>query len=250
MTHRTLLVDDEPLARKRLRRLLAAHPEVDIVGEAGDGEEALREVARLAPDLLFLDVQMPGLTGFEVLTRLASRPAIVFVTAFDEFAVRAFEEEAVDYLLKPVEAPRLARALARLGTAAARAADDARLERLLAAVERNQAAPRKIPVRQGPKVTLVDPATVVFARAEDKYTVLYTPDGEHVVDRTIEELERTLDPATFLRIHRSAIVNTAFVRDLTSVDGGRFLVTLTDHRGTTLYASRAGARLLRERLGF
>jgi len=80
--------------------------------------------------------------------------------------------------------------------------------------------------------------------------VLYTPDGEHVVDRTIEELERTLDPATFLRIHRSAIVNTAFVRDLTSVDGGRFLVTLTDHRGTTLYASRAGARLLRERLGF
>ena len=137
-----------------------------------------------------------------------------------------------------------------MGTAAARTADDERLERLLAAVERGQAAARKIPVRQGPKVTLVDPATVVFARAEDKYTVLYTPDGEHVVDRTIEELERTLDPTTFLRIHRSAIVNTAFVRDLTSVDGGRFLVTLTDRRGTTLYASRAGAKLLRERLGF
>ncbi len=246
MTWRALLIDDEPLARRQLRRLLAAHPEVAIVGEAGDGEAAVRAIASLAPDLIFLDVQMPGLTGFDVLARLARRPAVIFVTAHDKFALNAFDAHAIDYLLKPVEPARLARAIARLPTA--RDVTDPRLDRLLEAVARAQASARRIPVRRGTKVTLVDPAAAVFFRAEDKYTVLYTAGEEHVLDRTIDELERTLDPQTFVRIHRSTLVNITFVRDLTSLEGGRYLVTLTDPRKTQLHASRAGARLLRERL--
>jgi DNA-binding LytR/AlgR family response regulator len=177
---------------------------------------------------------------------------VIFVTAHDEFAVRAFEEQALDYLLKPVEPARLARALARAagnGTGT-RAADEQRLERLLDAVARTRTPPRRLAVRRGAKVTLVEPQSIIFCRAEDKYAVLYTADGEHLADLTIEELEQTLDPATFLRIHRSAIVNLGLVRDLTTMEGGRFLVTLKDAAGTQLYASRSGARALRERLGF
>jgi len=254
VTVRAVIVDDEPLARMRLRRLLAEHPSIDVAGEAGDGEAACRLIAEQAPDLVFLDVQMPGLSGFDVLARLDTRPRVVFVTAHDEFAVRAFEEQALDYLLKPVEPARLARALARLTGAEAAAAagriEDERLTRLLDAVERRSTGPRRLAVRRGPKVILVEPASILFCRAEDKYTVLYTADGEHILDRTIEDLEQTLDPSTFLRIHRSVIVNLACVRDLTAVEGGRFVVSLKDAPGTTLHASRAGAKLLREKLGF
>ena len=250
MTRRAVLVDDEPLARTRLRRLLLDHGGIEIAGEAGDGETACRMIDELRPDLVFLDVQMPGLSGFDVLARLRERPAVIFVTAHDEFAVRAFEEQALDYLLKPVEPARLKRALARTATESrASAGTDDRLDRLLQAIDRSK-APQRIAVRRGAKVLLVEPAAIVFCRAEDKYTVLYTAEGEHVVDRTIEELERSLDPATFVRIHRSAIVNLTFVKDLTAVDGGRFLVTLTAPPGSQLHASRAGARMLREKFGF
>lgn len=252
MTLRTLVVDDEPLARKRLIKLLARHREVEIVGEAAHGQQACERIEALAPDLVFLDIQMPGLSGFDVLAQLTCRPRIIFVTAHDEFAVRAFEEQALDYLLKPVEPERLARALARLAdaaTPASSAAMDPRLDRLLEAVERARPVVRRIPVRAGTRITLVDVASAVLFRAEDKYTVLYTTEAEHVLDRTIDELARTLDPDVFLRIHRSAIVNVNFVRDLTSVEGGRFLVTMSDSRGTRLQASRSGARTLRDKLG-
>lgn len=248
---RAVLVDDEPLARKRLRRLLADHGGVEVAGEAGDGEAACRLIAEVKPDLVFLDVQMPGMSGFDVLTRLRERPNVIFVTAHDEFAVRAFEEQALDYLLKPVEPARLERALARVAAGArAPAENDERFERLLQAIDRAKTPPQRIAVRRGAKVMLVEPSAIVFCRAEDKYTVLYTADGEHVVDRTIEELERTLDPAAFLRIHRSAIVNLAFVKDLTAIDGGRFLVSLTAPPGAEIHASRAGAKLLRDKFGF
>ena len=254
MTIRAVIVDDEPLARTRLRRLLAEHPAIDVAGEAGDGEAACRLIAELSPDLVFLDVQMPGLSGFDVLARLDSRPRVIFITAHDEFAVRAFEEQAVDYLLKPVEPARLERALARVTGGDRQAAggriEEERLARLLEAVERRSSGPRRIAVRRGPKVILVEPASILFCRAEDKYTVLYTADGEHILDWTVEELEQTLDPSTFVRIHRSVLVNLACVRDLTALEGGRFVVSLKDAPGTTLYASRAGAKLLREKLGF
>lgn len=251
MTTRAVLVDDEPLARRRLRRLLTEHGGIDIAGEAGDGVAACRLIAELEPELLFLDVHMPGMSGFDVLARLPRRPSVIFVTAYDEFAVRAFEEQALDYLLKPVEPARLARALARLSAGAGvAAAHDARLERLLQAISRGQAPAERIAVRRGSKVILVEPSAIVFCRAEDKYTVLYTADGEHIIDRTIDELQRTLDPASFLRIHRGALVNLAFVQHLTAVEGGRFLVSLTAPPGAQLYASRAGAKLLRDKFGF
>jgi two-component system LytT family response regulator len=194
---------------------------------------------------------MPGLTGFEVLAHLRVRPRVIFITAHDEFAVRAFEEQAIDYLLKPVEPNRLERALARIKDDVGRpsTASD-QIERLLQAVGRVTPSVRRIPVRTGARVTLVEPAAIIFCRAEDKYAVLYTAEGEHIVDRTLDELEKSLDPGSFLRVHRSTLVNLAFVRDLTAIEGGRFVITLKDAAGSQVYASRAGARALRERLGF
>ena len=249
MTIRAVVVDDEPLARKRLRQLLDAHPEVTIVGEAADGATACRLIEEVRPDVVFLDVQMPGLTGFDVLARLTARPRIIFITAHDEFAVRAFEEQAVDYLLKPVEPERLERALARVAPSAGAPGDD-RLDRLLQTLERRGSRVQRIPVRSGAKVTLIEPASIMYCRAEDKYAVIYTATGEHVADRTIDELEGTLDPELFLRVHRSTIVNLSLVRDLTALEGGRFVIVLKDGAGTQLYASRAGAKALRARLGF
>ena len=248
MSLRAVIVDDEPLARKRLRRLLEAHPSVAVIGEAADGETACRVIEETRPDLVFLDVQMPGLTGFDVLARLDTRPRIIFITAHDQFAVRAFEEQAVDYLLKPVEPARLERALARVAPPAQKS-DDERLDRLLEAVERRRPAFRRIPVRTGARIALVEPSAIIFCRAEDKYAVIYTANGEHVADRTIEELERTLDPEKFLRVHRSTIVNLEFVQELTVIEGGRFVIQLKDASHTQVYASRAGAKALRDRLG-
>jgi two-component system LytT family response regulator len=247
---RTILVDDEPLARKRLARLLSEHPSIEIVGEAANGDDACALVERITPDLIFLDVQMPGASGFDVLSRLVHRPQVIFVTAHDEFAVRAFEEQALDYLLKPVEPKRLARALERLRPTGSPSPADERLERLLAVVERATPTVRRIPVRKGPKVVLVEPASIIFCRAEDKYAVIYTGDGEHVVDKTIDELAATLDPSTFIRVHRSTLVNLAFVRDLTSIEGGRYVIALKAPAGAQIFASRAGAKALRDRLGF
>ena len=248
MSTRTCIVDDEPLARKRLRRLLSAHPTIEIVGEASDGESARRVIDTLAPALVFLDIQMPGLSGLEVVARLEHRPQIIFVTAYDEFAVRAFEERALDYLLKPVEPERLARALSRVEEGARAPADDPRLSQLIESLARSKPEYRKIPVRQGAKIILVDTSAAVFFRAEDKYTVLYTAAAEHILDRTIDELESTLDPDVFLRIHRSVIVNINCVRDLTAIEGGRYTVSVADERGSTLVASRSGVKVLRDRL--
>ena len=248
MTRRVVLVDDEALARKRLRRLLSSHAGIEIVGEAGDGPSACKLIDSEKPDLVFLDVQMPGMSGFDVLRQLTHRPGVIFVTAHDAFAVQAFEEQAIDYLLKPVEEARLTRALARTTASAAVAtAADPRLENLLLALDRARPPTTRIAVRRGAKVVLVEPSAIIFCRAEDKYTVLYTADGEHVVDRTIEDLAATLDPTTFLRVHRSAIVNLAFVKDLTAIEGGRFVVSMTTPPGTQIYASRAGAKMLREK---
>jgi len=208
-------------------------------------------IQALKPDLVFLDVQMPGMSGFDVLARLRDRPEVIFVTAHDEFAVQAFEEQALDYLLKPVEPARLARALARVADEPhAPTQRDERFDRLMHALDRANASAQRIAVRRGSKITLVEPSTIIFCRAEDKYTVLYTADGEHAVDRTIDDLERTLDSVAFQRIHRNAIVNLSFVKDLTAVEGGRFIVSLTSPTGTQIHASRAGAKMLRDKFGF
>jgi two-component system LytT family response regulator len=240
---RTIIVDDEPLARRRLRRLLREHPDVEVVSECGNGREAVEAIRRDRPDLVFLDVQMPGLDGFEVVTRAGGGPppAVVFATAYSEHALRAFEVCALDFLLKPFDAERLARSLDRVRKqAASGAASPAELyHRLLDAVGKADARPpyvSRLLVKSGGRVVFLRTEDVDWIAAAGKYVRLYCGADYHLLRESMHDLERRLDPGRFRRIHRSAIVNLDSVRELQPLFHGEMRAILRD--GTELTVSR------------
>lgn len=246
MKFRAVIVDDEAIARSRLRKLLAPHDElVQIVGEAASGPAALEQITALRPDLVFLDIQMPGLDGFEVLRALSEPPLVIFITAYDEYALRAFEENSVDYLLKPVEAKRLAAALDKLTKITAKAHDDlqASLQSLLAAIKPGEFL-RRLKVRVGERVLIIDVDAVACFRAENKYTTLYTRDKAYVIEESLSSLESRLDPQQFIRIHRSSIVNVACIQEIVKPPGENPRVRLRCARLPELPVSRGYAENL------
>jgi len=235
---RVLVVDDEAPARRRLVRMLAAIPEVEVVGEAEDGIAAREAIARLRPELVLLDIQMPGLDG---LTLAADHelPAIVFVTAHAEHAVRAFELAAIDYLLKPVQAERLGQAIERART---RGFDP--LAVLPAALDRD--IPPKLAARDGATTRLFELGGITRLHAEDKYVVLQHGGREYLLEQSLIDLERRLGPFGFVRVHRAELVNVAAIRALHVADGQAH-VELTD--GQRAPVSRRNLADLRRRLG-
>ena len=254
---RILIVDDEPLARTRLKRMLAELGGVEVVGEAGSVNEAVPLVEALTPELVMLDVQMPGEDGFALLERVRHRPAIVFVTAFDHYAVRAFEEHAVDYLLKPFRADRLAAAIDHARTALARPEALARqLQQLLAAVGAPRAeqpeAPERLErftVRIGQRQIILKSDDVLWFGAEDKLVFAATATDRHYVNFTLDELEHRLAPARFVRVHRSAIANLDHAAALRPGFAGTWRLQLDDAARTEVPVSRSRARQLKSRLG-
>jgi two-component system LytT family response regulator len=244
---RTLLVDDEPLANAGLRTLLAAHADINVIGEARSGPDAIRMIPDARPDLIFLDVQMPKVDGFAVLREIDSEaiPAIIFVTAYEEYAVRAFEVHALDYLVKPIAAERLADALDRVRRHGALAE---RLRDLL--VERREtktAYASRIVVRVGNRQLLLHVGEVDWIEADDYCSILHVRGARHVIRETLSSLAARLDPTIFARVHRSAIINVARVRELRRHRLGGLTAILTD--GTTVAVSRSRRAGLEERLG-
>jgi two-component system LytT family response regulator len=247
-------VDDEPLALKRLARLLKATGRVEVVGSVSDPEAALDFLAAETIDALFLDIQMPGLNGFELLARIESQPLVVFTTAFDQYALRAFEVNSIDYLLKPIEAEQLDRALNKLerlrGTATRQDLSEV-VERLTAALGSGTSTyPERIASRSGERIQFIELARVSHFLAKDKLTYAMTSDKSHVVDSTISELEQKLDPARFIRIHRSTLLNLDHVQEVHSWFAGGVIVRLKDEKRTELSVARDRVRALKQRLGF
>ncbi len=238
---RVLIVDDEPLARRRLARMLQRLPGVEVAGEAADGIEALECIRTLRPDCVLLDVRMPGLDGIALATSGGDLPPIVFTTAFDEYAVRAFETGAVDYLLKPVEAPRLEAALARVRQRAL--ANPAHLERLLNDVLRRD-EPVRITARAGNVVRVFEAREIARFRASDRYTIFKHEEHEYVLDDSLAMLEARLP--RFVRVHRSELLNLDQVRALRFEDDGAVAV-LAD--GQVAPVSRRALPDLKRRLG-
>ncbi len=239
---RAIVVDDEDLARQVLREMLATHPEIEIAGECANGFEAVRMVGELKPDLVFLDIQMPKLDGFEVLELIGSETAIVFVTAHDEHALRAFEVHAVDYLLKPVGTERfeaaLERAKQRLGR---RTLED---PTALSAASRGAGQhAERIVVKDGTRVQIIPVTKLDYAEAQDDYVSLASQGKKYLKQQTISSLEESLDPKDFLRIHRSYLVNLERVARLEPYSKDSHIVILQD--GTRLAVSRAGYARLR-----
>lgn len=242
---RTLIVDDEHLARALLREYLAAHPDVEIVGECANGFEAVKAIAEHDPDLVFLDIQMPRLDGFEVVELAGARPHYIFATAYDQFALRAFEVHALDYLLKPFSRERLAEALAQ---ARLRAPQPARTG-IAAAVKDAQARQQpleRILIRDGARVHVVAAGNVDYIEAQDDYVRIMAGGKGYLKHQRLSELEAQLDGALFVRIHRSFIVNVCAVEGIEPVSKDNHCAVLKG--GVRLPISRSGYQKIRERL--
>lgn len=258
---RAFLVDDEPLAIERVKRLLGACEQVEIVGSATDPAQALEAFAtslKDSIDVLFLDIQMPGMNGFELLAKLPVQPFVVFTTAFDEYALRAFQVNSIDYLVKPIEPEQLQRALRKLERLrpVARAAwqNDPQLPVLLremAATLRGERPeyPRRIATRVGDRISFLELDSVSHFLAQDKLTYAVVNGRQHMMDQTVTELEERLDPARFLRIHRSALVNLDWIQELNAWFAGKMVLILRDAAHTQLPVARDRVRSLKEKMG-
>jgi two-component system LytT family response regulator len=248
---RVLIADDEPLARERLRMLLAGETWLQIVAECQNGTEAIAAIDRLHPDLVFLDVQMPGATGFEVIeaVRPDRMPLIVFVTAFDKYALRAFDVHALDYLLKPFDRERFGQSLARARQQLERPGNGDLERRLLALVQDLRAAPRleRFVIKSGGRVFFVRADEIDWIEAAGNYVKLHVGRDAHLFRETMSTLESRLDPDTFFRIHRSHIVNIERVKELQPWFNGEYVVFLRS--GTRLTLSRGYREKLQERIG-
>jgi two-component system, LytTR family, response regulator len=252
---RAFVVDDEPLAVKRLARMLEQTGRVQVTGTSTDPVDALAALTEKPPDVLFLDIQMPGMTGFEMLGMLDPQPLTVFTTAYDQYALQAFEVNSIDYLLKPVEERHLARALdklERLRAAPAEAPEwKSMLSRLADAMRQAQGSeyPERITSRLGERIHILELAKVTHFFAHDKLTYAATETKGYVVDHTVSDLEQRLDPKHFCRIHRSTLVNLDWAKELDAWFAGRALLRLRDAKHTELQVARERVQELKKRLG-
>ena len=243
---RVYVVDDEPLAVTRLTRLLRQTHRVEIMGSTSDPSEALEFLSNQNVDAVFLDIQMPGMTGFELLQKLPKEPAVVFTTAYDRFALDAFEVNSVDYLVKPIEVPRLEKALTKLERL--RGTPQEHIRAL--ARELTRKFPERISSRIGERVVFVEIRKITHFYAKDKLTYAATGSKDYAVDITISELGEKLDPDVFIRIHRATLLNLNYVEELSSWFGGGLVVRLKDGKRTELQIARDRVKEVKERLEF
>ncbi|HTS51565.1 MAG TPA: response regulator [Bryobacteraceae bacterium] len=231
---KTLIVDDEPIARRVLREELELLPDVAVVGEAADGHEALQQIAKLKPDLVFLDLQMPVIGGFEVVRRLEGRslPVVVIVTAFDQHAIQAFEAGAIDYLLKPIRRERLEKAVERARKLRSRPRAVAEnIARIASAPDEGQASlGRRIVGKSGAEYFLLDPKDVLAFQAEGELVWIVTAKHRFLAAQSLRTVEARLEKSQFQRVHRNAIVNVNHVRKMSPMTSQRWLLTLTNQQ--------------------
>lgn len=234
-----LIVDDEPLAREKIRRLLRSEPDVEIVGEAVSGEEAARLIENLKPDLVFLDIQMPEMNGFEVLKTVKNErmPVVIFVTAYDKYAIKAFEVHALDYLLKPFDRERLQTAVRRVREQieANRHGDlDERLISLLSNLKPEKEYPERLVLKTAGRVFFIKTSDIDWIEAAGNYVKLHIGRDAHLLRETMNKIETKMNPEKFLRIHRSSLVNIDRIKELNPLFNGDYLVILQDKTELTL----------------
>ena len=239
LKYQTILIDDEPLALDRLERLLQPHRDlIEIVDRAMSGHEAVEKIEAWKPDLIFLDIQMPELTGFEVLKKLTHQPWIIFSTAYDEYALKAFATNSIDYLLKPVDPERLKKALEKLQylTRPEASAFQKQLQNLLAGIK--PAVAKRIQVRAGDHIRFLNVKDIFFFQAEDKYVEARTFDEVFLLDETLNQLESHLPAEDFARIHRSTIINLNHLAEVVREFSGNYRARMKDKKKTELPVSR------------
>ncbi|MES2448212.1 MAG: response regulator [Bacteroidota bacterium] len=243
---KTIIIDDEQLARQRIKRLLKEYDEVDIVAEAENGQEGLTIIEQLKPDLIFLDIEMPILNGFEMLAKLNHQPKVVFTTAYDQYAIKAFEEGSIDYLLKPIELDRLDKTIKKLKQTNLTTTNQVPLEELIRQINGKKSI-KTLTVKIGEKILLIKLSDIVHIQAEDKYVFLHTVDGKkHLTDFTLSTLEDKL-PEEFLRIHRGDIINTDYIKEIRKGFNGALIFVLNNTSESRVTSSRSNSEALRIR---
>lgn len=242
---KTLIIDDEPLARSRLRRLLATYTEtITLIGEATNGEEGAELIDLLKPDVIFLDIEMPMLNGFEMLGKLTFHPIVIFATAYDQYAIRAFEENSIDYLLKPIEADRLAKTIQKLEKNIIK--NNFEAIRQLAAHATPAKKPSTLSLQIGERFVLIKIADINYVEADDKYVFIYTQDGKkYITDFTLKLLEEKLGE-DFMRIHRSIIINNNQIAEIRRSFNGVFVFIMKGPEEIRLKSSRSYANEIRK----
>jgi len=233
--YKAVIVDDEKLARDRLSKLLIPYThKIDIIGEATDGEEALVLVESLRPDLLFLDIQMPVMNGFEMLEKVSYQPRIIFTTAFDQYAIKAFEENSLDYLLKPIEEQRLRRTILKLETLEVES-QNSQLQHLLEKLDSEKV--KTLTVTIGDRMIPISVENVVYFHAEDRYVFIHDKDGKkHLLSTSLTELEKKLSDS-FIRVHRAFIINRDYVREIRKSVNGKLTFCMNGHGNASITSS-------------
>lgn len=240
----TIVVEDEEPSRNRLLRLLQPFSDtIEVIGEAENGIDAVRLITDRGPRLLFLDIQLPGLDGLSVLNKLSYQPAVIFTSAYHKYALEAFQAIAIDYLLKPIDAKMLEKAISKLKLVGFK--QESIAEKIEYLFQTTQTGPQnRIPLRVGDRIDLVNPDDILFFQSDNKYTKVKTTVKEYIIDTSLQELEQKLNPKKFVRIHRSTIVNMDWISELHKWFGGRLKVCLRDNPETELIASRSYASKL------
>lgn len=240
---KTIIIDDEQLARQRIKRLLKTYTEIEIIGEAENGEEGWLLIEQLKPDLIFLDIEMPIMNGFEMLTKLTYQPKVVFTTAYDQYAIKAFEEGSIDYLLKPIEIERLDKTIKKLKQTH-QSTTQLPIEELLLQIQGKKTI-KTLTIKLGDKILLIKLSDIVHIQAEDKYVFLHTIDGKkHLTDFTLAVLESKL-PEEFIRIHRSDLINTDYIKEIRKGFNGALIFVLNNPNETRITSSRSNSEALR-----
>ncbi len=248
---KAIIVDDEPAARRLMKSLLQEHGDVvEIIGEAASGREALEKIDGLRPDLIFLDIQMPDLTGFEVIEQMKHKPDIIFTTAYEQYAIKAFETFSIDYLLKPIKEERLEQSIAKLKKFGKlnTGIDIVELQQIILQLKTPQKA-TALPVKTGDKINLLKFENISYLEAHDKYVFIYTVDGQkHLTDQSLMSLEEKL-PGQFYRVQKSYIINKERIKEMHKHFNGRFLFTMDDKNTTRISSGRTYHEAIKTEFG-
>ena len=247
MMIKAVLVDDEPLARSMVAEYLEGYPQVEVVAECNDGFEGAKAIMQHQPDIIFLDIQMPKINGFEMLEIIDNQPAVIFTTAFDEYAIQAFEQHAVDYLLKPISKPRFDRAMEKFLDSQHVEAGKKNTKALLDNVQQSEGKLERIVVKTGTKIKIIPVNTIIYLEADDDYVKIHTEEGTFLKNKTMMSFEEQLDPGQFVRVHRSFIVKIDHIARLEPHEKDSYVAILADGRQVSV--SKSGYTRLKQTLG-